>query len=174
MEIISNTFTVIFKNASAAVKAKKIAEGNLRALNGEIGSDNETILAAESLSVSKCILSFDECCFFSEDLIEVAKTVIKAIAFGMKEESFEFEVCGTDTYTAAIVDGVYQNGDLGITTTFFPEGYVEDFECPECGEVIVSLEEYNPNKTYVCPECGEELDFSNLAPVIEKEIITIR
>ena len=28
--------------------------------------------------------------------------------------------------------------------------------------------------TTVCPERGEELDFSNLTPVIQKEIITIR
>ena len=128
MEIISNTFTVTFENASAAVKAKKIAEGSLRALNSEIGSDNEAILAAESLSVSKGILTFDECCFFSEDLMEVAKTVIKAIAFGMKEESFQFEVCGTDTYTTAIVDGVYQNGDLSMSDEELLRLYEETFE----------------------------------------------
>ena len=149
MEIISNTFTVTFTNAAAANKAKQIAEESLRALNSEISSNNEAILAAELLSVNKTTLTFDECCFFSEDLMVAAKMVTKAIAFGMKRESFKIEVCGTDTYTTAIVDGTYQNGDLSITTTFFPEGYVEEFECPECGEVIVSLEKYNPNKTYV-------------------------
>ena len=92
----------------------------------------------------------------------------------MKEENFKFDVCGTDTYTTALVDGSYQNGKLSITTSFFPEGYVEDFECPECGELIVSLDKYNPNKTYFCPECGGEIDFSDIAPVIEKETITIR
>ncbi len=30
--------------------------------------------------------------------------------------------------------------------------------CPECGEEIVSVSEYDSEKIYTCPECGEECD----------------
>ena len=173
MEILNNEFTVTFTNTAAASEAKEIAEESLRALNDEIGNSDEAVLAADLLVVNKNVLAFEECCFFSEDLMEAAKVVIKAIAFSMKAVDFEFSVCGTDTYTTAMVDGSYQNGELSITSAFFPEGYVEEFECSECGEAVVSLHDYDPNKTYVCPECGEELDFSDMAPVIEKEHIRI-
>ena len=173
MEIINNEFTVTFKNTTAATRAKEIAKGCLLSLNDEIGIDDAAILAADSLVVNKTILAFEECCFFSEELIEAAKKIVKAIAFGMKAEDFEFSVYGSDSYTSSAVEGNYQNGELSITTTFYPEGYVEEFVCPECDEVIVSLNDYDPSQIYICPECGEELDFSSEAPVIEHEVISI-
>ena len=52
------------------------------------------------------------------------------------------------------------------------------YYCPECGELVVRLEEYDPSKTYICPECGEELDlyeqYGEDAPVITREIIEVK
>ena len=175
MEIYNNSFTVTFTNAAAANKAKQIADESFRALHYNGYSEQPTILAANSLIIEDDMtLTFEELCFDSADLMDASRKVIKAIAFAMSEESFEFSVCGCDTYTESWVDGSFQNGVLDMTATFFPEGYSEFLLCPECGKEIVRIEDCDPNATYVCPECGEELDFSSSAPVIEKETIKIR
>ncbi len=175
MEIFNNDFKVTFTNAAASNKAKQIADECLRNLHFDHYSVQPSILAADSLITKRgAILSFNTLCFISEDLMVASRKVIKAIAFGMSEESFEFAVCGSDTYTESWVDGSFSNGCLEMVSTFFPEGYSEYLECPECGEEIVRIEDYDPNATYICPECGEELDFTSAAPVIEKESIKVR
>ena len=167
---LNNNFTVTITNAAAASKAKQIADESLRSLHSEMLS----ALAADSLAINDDVtLFFEECCFSSANLVDVSKTIVKTIANNMKKEFFEFSARACDTYSEAWMDGSFQNGELNITSTFFPEGYYEEFECPECGEMVVSLEDYDPNKTYVCPKCGEELDFSDIAPEIERETIHI-
>lgn len=164
MEIMGNSFTVTFTNAAAANKAKQIAAQNLRAFE-----------AANFLAVEdEVTLTLNGCYFFSEELIDVSKDVLKGIATNLPEEDFTFDISGSDTYTEGWVEGNYQNGVLDLTTTYFPEGYSEYLECPECGEEVIRMEDYDPDETYVCPECGEELDFSDSAPEVKKELITIR
>ena len=173
MEIFNNDFTVTFTNAAAANKAKQLADECFRDLHYDFYSKQPSTRAADTLMVEENTLTFDEVCFDSADLMDASRKVIKAIAFGMSEESFEFSVCGYDTYAEAWVNGNYQNGVLDMTSTFFPEGYSEYLYCPECGEDVVLMEEYDPNTTYVCPECGEEIDYFSDAPVIEKEHIKV-
>ena len=173
MEIFGNNFTVTFTNAAAANKAKCIADESFRALRYDFYVKQPSTRAADSLTVEENTLAFDEVCFDSADLMDASRKVIKAIAFGMSGESFEFSVCGYDTYTEAWVDGNFQNSVLDMTSTFFPEGYSEHLCCPECGEAVVRMEDYDPNASYVCPECGEEIDLSSAAPVIEKELIRV-
>lgn len=165
MEILSNDFTLTFTNTAAAVKAKQIADQSLHAF---LVDDTDILFILDDMT-----LTYEESSFFSEDLMGAARKIVEAIANGMKSETFEFYVSGSDTYTAVEIEGTYQNGMLDITTTFFPEGYSEYLSCPECGEDVVRMEDYDPNKTYVCPECGEEIDFSAEAPEIEKECIKI-
>ena len=51
------------------------------------------------------------------------------------------------------------------------------YDCPECGEDVVRIEDYVPGKLYVCPDCGEEVDLADAyeesAPIIKKDIIQI-
>lgn len=173
MEFSTNDFTVTFTNAAAAKKAKQIADECFRSLRYDFYSKQPSVLAADSLAVDENTLTFEEICFSSLDLMEASRKVIKALAYGLKEETFEFSVCGVDTYAESWVEGAFQNGALDMTSTYFPEGYSEFLCCPECDEPIVKMEDYDPNAVYVCPECGEELDFSDSAPVIEKEHITV-
>ena len=174
MEIFENNFTVTFTNAAAANKAKQIADESFRALRYDFYSKQPSICAAETLTIEDDVtLTFDDLCFDSADLMDASRKVIKALAFGLKDEPFEFSVCGCDTYTEAWVNGIFQSGVLEMTATFFPEGYSEHLCCPKCGEAVVLMEEYDPNATYVCPECGEEIDLSSAAPVIEKELIRV-
>jgi Uncharacterized archaeal Zn-finger protein len=174
MEIFENNFTVTFTNAAAANKAKQIADESFRALRYDFYNEQPSILAADTLTIEDDVtLTFDEGCFDSADLMDASRKVIKALAHDLKGEDFEFSACGSDTYTEAWVDGNLKNGVLDMTSTFFPEGYHEYMYCPECGEAVVLMEEYDPNATYVCPECGEEIDLSSAAPVIEKELIRV-
>ncbi len=174
MEIFTNDFTVTFTNAAATNKAKQIADETFRPLRYDLYNEQPSILAADTLTIENDVtLTFYECCFDSADLLDASRKVIKALALGLKGEDFDFSVCGCDTYTEAWVDGNFQNGVLDMTSTFFPEGYSEYLYCPECGEAVVRMEDYDPNATYVCPECGEEIDLSSAVPVIEKELITI-
>ncbi len=41
--------------------------------------------------------------------------------------------------------------------------------CPECGESVVHVEDYDPTKTYICPECGEVIANEELFSYFEKE-----
>ncbi len=174
MEIFENEFNVTFTNAAAARKAKQIADESFRSLQYAYKRYEPGILAANSLTIEeKTILTFEEICFDSSDLLDASNAVIKAIAYGMKDEDFEFSVWGSDTYTESSLEGKYHNRVLEITSIYYPAGYCEYLECTECEEEIVSVEDYDPNKTYICPVCGEELDFSDSAPVTEKELITI-
>ena len=178
MEIINNDFTVTFTNAAAAKKAKLIAEESFRAQHYDLYAYQPSILAADSLIIENDMtLTFEEYCFDSSDLMDACINVVKAIANSMKSENFEFSVEGCDTYTESSVEGSFSNGTLTINSIFYPSGWIEDLECPECGEPVVSLEDYDPSKTYVCPECGEEIDLSvqyeEVAPVVSKEVITM-
>ena len=164
MEIISNDFTLTFTNTAAAIKAKKIADQSLHTLL----EDDDSLFTLNGVT-----LTLEDASLFSEELIDAAREIMEAVANGLKKESFEFSVNGCDTYTAAEIVGNYQNGMLDVTTTFFPEGYSEYLSCPECGEDVVRMEDYDPNMTYVCPEFGEEIDLSAEAPEIEIEHIKI-
>lgn len=175
MTIIENDFTVTFTNTAAASMAKHIADECLRTNNFSNYTSLPTNLAADSLNIKNDVtLTYEEICFDSSDLLDASNAIIKAIAYGMKDEDFELSVWGSDTYTESSMVGKYRNGVLEITSVFYPAGYCEYLVCDECDEEIVSVEDYDPNKTYVCPECGEELDFSDTAPVIQKELISIR
>ncbi len=174
MEFFTNDFTVTFTNAAAANKAKQIADETFRALRYDLYSKQPSIRAANSLTIEDDVtLTFEEICFDSLDLLDASSKVIKALACGMKEETFEFYVRGSDTYTDGWIEGNYLNGVLDMTNTFFPEGYSTYLHCYECGAEVVLMEDYDPNATYVCPECGEEIDLSSAAPDIERETIKI-
>ena len=178
MEIYNNEFKVIFTNTAAAESAKQIAADAFSAMNSQ---DDAYALAkryAASLRVEDNILRSDELCFFADGFMDAAVVAIKAIAENLKTESFTIDVCGCDTYAESWVDGNFENGLLSITSTYYPYGYCEFIPCPECGEDVVRIEDYDPSKTYVCPDCGEEVDLSKayaeFAPVITKETIEIK
>ena len=178
MTIENHTFNLNFTNKSAAEKAKKIAADTFKTMKTSDYNYNPYELFAKSLCVKGNDLTSNEACLIAEDFMDATANVIKAIAENLKTENFTFNTCGVDSYTEGWVDGCFKDGLLTITSTFYPNGYWEHLFCPECGELVVRLEEYDPSKTYICPECGEELDLSEQygedAPVITREIIEVK
>ena len=49
--------------------------------------------------------------------------------------------------------------------------YEGRFSCEECGEDLLTIEEFNPEKVYVCPECGEKFTASELFSWFDKRHI---
>lgn len=178
MEIYNNKFEVTFTNKAAAESAKRIAADTFNAMTTESYINNAYKQFAESLNVEDNTLVNIEMTLLSSEIMEASIEVIKAIAETLKTECFTFDVVGYDEYTESWVEGSFENGQLEITSTYFPCGYTEFLHCPECGEDVVRIEDYDPSKTYVCPECGEEIDLSKVyaenAPVITKETTEIK
>ena len=178
MEIGINRFTLTFTNKAAAENAKQIAADTLSAMSISGYTCDPFELIVSSLRVNGNALTSEKACLTAYDFIEPTVTTIKAIAEKLRTENFTFDAFSEDTYAESSVEGYFKDGVLTITSTYYPCGYCESLECPECGEFVVRLEEYDPSKTYVCPECGEEIDLSEqyeeVAPVIIKEIIEVK
>ena len=173
MEVFNNKTEIVFTNAEAASKAKEIAaqviasvESNYYYLNGIKNTIRNLTINDNALCLPE-----DEGELASSDLLEIMTDVVKAIAEQLPSENFTFDIYGEDTYTEGWLEGKYANGTLEIKSTYYPSGYVEFLCCPECGQELVSLDDYVPGKTYICPECGEEVDLSEeyevCAPNIE-------
>ncbi len=175
MEIFNNKMTFTFTNKAAACKAKEITIDVLQKMNKEFWFLNATKNMVSRLTIknNSLVTPEGEGDFESEELLEVGTEIVKAIAAALPRNRFTFEIVGCDTYTEGWLEGCYSNGTLEMTSTFYPEGYCEYVSCPECGEFIVRLDEYDPTKTYVCPECGEEVDlaenYESCKPIIERK-----
>ena len=178
MEIGAHKFDLTFTNKSAAEKAKQITADTLNAMSFKDYAFDPAEAFVNSLKVEKNTLASSDVCLIASDFMETAAAVIKAIAMNLKTEGFTFDAFGEDTYSESRVNGRFENGILSITSTYYPSGYYEFIPCPECGEDVVSLEDYDSSKTYICPECGEEIDlskmFEEVAPVITKETIEVK
>ena len=44
---------------------------------------------------------------------------------------------------------------------FYDEDYIEELDCPECGEVIYLDDDMLLQDTVICPSCGKELDIED-------------
>ena len=102
-------------------------------------------------------------------MCELAENLAKAFA----KNTFTFENCNWSDYDMSRVDAKFKKGVLEIQTIYYPNGYCEEYFCPECGEVAVYAEDYVEGNTYICPECGEEIDLSEQIPEITKKTIEI-
>ena len=172
--------TITFENTTEAEIAKDTAREAIFSLKDtDFCFRNAVENSAANLAVKNNTLVFtnNRADFTGDEMLEVAPAVVKAIAAQLPDSSFTFDVCTVDDYTEAWVEGKFENGSLEIKTTYFPEGYCEEIDCPECGEYVVRLDEYDLSKTYICPECGEEVDLSEryeaCKPVVKEEVISI-
>lgn len=181
MEIFENKIEINFSNSTNAHKAKTIAINTIASFpNKDTWGRNTEAKAISRLVVEGNTLKhlYDEYSgFTTDDLLEVMTVVIKSIAEQLPSENFSFDVFGEDTYTEGELEGQYENGTLEMKSTYWPMGYVETLDCPECGEEIVTLDEFDPSKTYYCPECGEEIDltaeYEDVKPIVECSFIRI-
>lgn len=173
--------TINFNSTSTANSAKEIVKDAFLSMKEHDFCFSQAVEgAAANLTVENntLLIADDNAAFLGEEIIEVAPIIVKALAAKLSNDNFTFDFCTTDEYTEGWVEGEYKNGKLDIKTTYYPEGYCEYVSCPECGELVVRLDEYDPSKTYICPDCGEVVDLSEsyeaCAPEIKMETITIK
>ena len=112
-----------------------------------------------------------------EDSLEVLPIMARKLAIDKKDAGFIISSENSGSYTDSTVKIEYKNGKLTIDTIYYPSGDFESLICRECGEELVTIEEYEKGKIYICPECGAECDLSDdyeeAVPIIEhkEEII---
>ena len=164
------TITMIDNEAAANAKAVIAALLNNKEYNSGYSS-NPTKQFLEALSVTNNTLSLedDDGYFVPEDAQEILEAIVKALAScGL----VEFKAFNDSTYSQSSIEVVLNNGQLEVESVYYPSGYCEYLECPECGENVVKIEDYDPNATYFCPECKEAIELSNqykeVAPQIKK------
>ena len=177
----TNTITITMENNEAATTAletikKVLCSGNY--------SEGYRINTAEKLANdlqikgAKIVQEEYNEYFTPEDINSVIEDVLKAIAKIDGVHSFECEVFTDSTYSEDEFEATYKNGLLKIKDTYYPSGCWEYLCCPECGEDVIRLEEFDPNKEYVCPVCGEVINlkkaYEENAPVLEEKEYVIR
>lgn len=169
---------ITMKTAEAAVTAKEILRAQLE--KGFDFDENyrynpaQEMVAALKLCGNEISLPEDFAGYIPEDAKKVGIVLAEKLAASVAG-SFTYEVVATSDYDELWIDAQCDGNNLCIETTYYPCGFCETLDCEECGEAIISLEEYEEGKIYVCPECGEEIDlsesYSQLAPEIEKKTI---
>ena len=175
----TNKMMITFTNHAAANCAKKIASRTIQEMNRDFWFRDAAkgTIARMLVSDTSLVLS-DGAPLLANEMLDAAELIVKTLAVELPQESFTFDIVGTDTYAEGWLEGRFTNGTLEMTNTYYPEGYCEYVSCPECGEFIVRLDEYDPSKTYVCPHCGEEVDLSenyeSCKPDIKRETVKIR
>ena len=172
--------TINFTNTTAAKEAKEIASKTLLTMEYDFSFRNAAENAAANLIAenNSLVLPEEHGAFSPEEWNDILTEILKGITTELPNENFTYTSCAYSNYSEAWIEGNYANGTLEINSTYYPMGYLEYVECPECGEEVVRIDEYDPNKTYICPDCGEEIDLSErykeCAPVITKETIEIK
>ena len=119
MYVIDNTFTVTFTNATAAEKAKAIAKNCISKSIKDFYNEKPEIPAF--YIEQDTILTFEDPCLLSEDLLEATKDAVLAIAQEMKNENYSFSASGSDTYNSINIEGKYKKGVLRLTSVLYEE-----------------------------------------------------
>ena len=177
----TNKINFTFKTAEHAERAKNIIADTLR--TGKFDHNKEYhIFSIEELIEglkfeNNTIITPDGAGYFTTEGCDI---LLKALCMALAENlnsDFAFDTFNENDYTELCFDGGYKDGVLSYTSTYWPSGYMEYLMCPECGEDVVLIKEYNPNETYICPECGEEINLEEIykesAPQIIKEEIRV-
>lgn len=159
-----NDFIMNFSNSTDAARAKVIIREAL--LNGNFdanyaGSPSARLVAdlvqdGSTLRTSENNLSGY---FVPEDMDDVAEAICLALSRNLKSD-FTAEMNNLSDYSEGSVEAKFNDGCLTLDSEFWPCGYTEMLRCPECGEEIVALDDFDPSAVYVCPDCGEIIDLS--------------
>ena len=174
IKITMNTNNAAQIALKAAVNALTNNAGTLN--NGYRRNPSESLADALTV-VGNTVVNDAEGYFTPEDIKCVMEVILEAIASELREESFKCTVYTDSTYACYEIEASYSNSKLNIKETYLPAGYVEYLCCPECGEEIVRIDEYDAEQAYYCPECGDEIDLSEqyeeYAPVVTETTMNI-
>lgn len=123
-----------------------------------------------ALTCHDCAIQAEGGFFTPEDIPGVMKELALGLAKALPGAEFSGTISTDSTYAADEVTIHCADGKLHVKDIYYPDGYVEDLRCPECGESVVPFAEFDPDEDYTCPACGEEVDlhddYEESAPVI--------
>ena len=123
-----------------------------------------------ALACHDCAIQAEGGFFTPEDIPGIMKELALGLAKALPGMEFSGTVSTDSTYAADDVTVLCADGKLHMNDVYYPDGYVEDLRCPECGEPIVPFAEFDPDANYTCPECGEEVDlhddYEESSPVV--------
>lgn len=108
------------------------------------------------------------CSFHPTQFNEAIKVIYSAVVKELPEVMFKGYsgfLCGTE-------DNGHSFERKGNNLEVFILAYEGCGSCPECGEEVVHIDDFDPEETYYCPDCGEEIPSDELYYIIEKEEIT--
>lgn len=176
----TNYTSIEMEDKATATKALEILKERLESgfEIDKIYRKNPSKFMAEVLEVNdNAIVAPEEVGFYVPyEGIDVNEELLKTLATNMPDSEFYACICNTSDYDEAETYANFENGILKIKTTYYPTGFAEELFCEECSGVVVMLEDYNSNTTYICPECGEEHEagfFDEWKPVITEKEFTI-
>ena len=165
---------ITMKSESSANLAKAAIANALRGGNFDEmyrGCPSEILIS--DLTVKGNLLLIEEIngYYLPEDTIVVFEEVAKAIAAAAKDECYEMTSWTTSTYSECSFDASFSNGILNTESVYYPCGYGATLACEECGDFELSIEDFDPNKTYICPECGAEVNFAEQYESMKPDVI---
>ena len=132
--------------------------------NPSVRMQNDLILDDKTIRLPK--LWENDGYYLPKDAEAVMFELLQYLAEHINEKTFS---CKNKNYSSdddySEVNAQYKKGVLEIDSIYYPRGYCEELYCEECHEIIVDLEEYEEDETYICPECEEPCDFSEQLPI---------
>ena len=176
---LENTFKLTMENGKAANTALKMIKKVFTDSEERRGNCPKSFADNLAIEGSEIILTDEYGCFFyPEETVDVFENVLKAIAKRKGIQRFECTSSNQCDCSANDFEASYENGTLRIKNTYYPSGWYDSLDCPECCEEIMRLEDYASEKEYICPYCGEVIDLSKVyeevAPIVEEKEFIIQ
>ena len=173
----TNAIKVTLKDTESAIKALEILRNRLSAGfaadNGYRRNPSQIMSDALEVADNTIVLPEDFGCYITEDVEGIMFELIQNLAENIGENAFVVENWNQNDYTDGEFEAKYENGLLSMKHIYYPSGFGAVANCEECGEDVVSIEEYEEGKVYVCPECGEVVDLSEYLPITTEKTVQI-
>lgn len=139
-------------------KSALIAKGYEDFANNLVASKSDCYMIEENTNMTYLVENFDD----------AISTIYQAIVRELPEVVFK----GFSGYTCGTYEAGHCFEKKDNTLSVGKIGYEGWGFCPECGEDVVHVDDFDPAKTYVCPECGEEISNEDMFVQYESEDIT--
>ena len=172
----TNAVKIILKNNNSATNALNILRSRLNTgfSVDEIYRTKPSQMMRDALEVveNTIVLPENFGCYITEDAENIMFELIQHLAKNLGRSSFTWDSWDSNDYTDGHFEAEYENGLLKIKHTYYPSGDCS-LCCSECGEMSITMNEYEEGKIYICAECGEEIDVSEWVSVVTEKTVQI-
>lgn len=103
--------------------------------------------------------------FLGDNFDKVVSMIYEAVAIELPDVDFK----GFSCYAWGTYEAGHSFEKVGNILKVNKLGCEGAGTCPECGEEVIDVDNFDPTKTYTCPECGEEISASGLFDGFYKE-----